>query len=130
MQTTVTLTALLRVSALDYVDPADLADPEKHRHLTFMAGDTTYFEKNGYILMGTATATFNLVDGRAVVDGAVTALQQEAAAIRAEATAKCTAIEGKINQLLAIEMDPAPLEGVDVLAEEVRAQFYAEMGDR
>ena len=72
--------------------------------LTFSTSDMT---RIGWTLVGTATIEVDFVSVDQMVDNKVAALRQEAISVRAEATARCTQIEGQINQLLAIENSPA-----------------------
>ena len=62
----------------------------------------------GYTLAGKATVTVTIFDQRTLVENTIESLRSQSANIRAEATAKCTQIEGQIQQLLAIECSPAP----------------------
>lgn len=57
---------------------------------------------------GNAVITLDLLDHRTLVDNKIEALREQAAGIRAEATQKCTRIEGQIQQLLCIENSAAP----------------------
>lgn len=62
---------------------------------------------DGYTFAGDAVTTLELLDERALVDNKVMALREQAAGIRAEATAKVTRIESQIQQLLSIENSPS-----------------------
>lgn len=57
----------------------------------------------GWVHVGQLDVDFAIVSDNELVNNAVAALRAKAAEIRAEATAKCTQIEGQINQLLCIE---------------------------
>lgn len=59
----------------------------------------------GWTLAGEAEITLYFVGERDLIDNKVAALKEEAKNIRAEATAKCTKIEGQIQELLAISYD-------------------------
>jgi hypothetical protein len=59
----------------------------------------------GWTLAGEADITVRLVGTQELVDNKVMALREEAKAIRAEATAKCTQIESQIQNLLALPFD-------------------------
>lgn len=64
-------------------------------------------ESVGWTFIGNAEVTVELVDKNTLIDNKVSALRAEAANIRAEAAAKVTRIEGKIQQLLCIENNPS-----------------------
>lgn len=68
------------------------------------------WEKYGYTFVGEAVVTVEIPDVRELVDNKIVALREEAASIRAEATAKCTAIDSMIQNLLAIEYTPSSVE--------------------
>lgn len=78
----------------------ELRTPEGASSLFYSDGD---YSSDGDTLVGTATVTLTLHDDRLIVENKVAALRAEATNIRAEATAKCTRIEGQIQQLLCIE---------------------------
>lgn len=61
----------------------------------------------GWVFAGEAEITVHLVDTKTLIDNKVAALKEEAKNIRAEATAKCTKIEGQIQNLLALSFDGA-----------------------
>ncbi len=93
-----------------YCTKADKINPEAWRQgdlagLTF--SDHPDMGSFGWTKIGLATITLDIPDDNALVSAAVKALQAEAANIRAKATAEVTAIEGMINQLLAIENKPS-----------------------
>lgn len=83
--------------------PADLATPDGVATLTFYRHDMT---DAGWTLAGTAKIIVNISDMGTIVDNKVSALRAQAANIRAEATEKCTRIDGLIQQLLCIENNP------------------------
>lgn len=89
------------------LSPADLENPKSIDSLMFnhaqAEGRDDFFAKAGYTLVGTATITIALMDRDTLVSNKIDAMRNEAAGIRAEATKKCTEIEGKIQQLLCIE---------------------------
>lgn len=81
-------------------------------HKSLLSGDAeglVYSNANmtahGWTLAGEAEITIHLVDERELIDNKVDALKEEAKNIRAEATARCTKIEGQIQELLAITYD-------------------------
>jgi hypothetical protein len=63
-----------------------------------------------YTFAGNATITLDLCDSRALVNNKIESLREQAAGIRAEATQKCTRIEGQIQQLLCIENSASPVD--------------------
>jgi hypothetical protein len=67
--------------------------------------DCTSGVPDGWTLAGEAEITVHLVDTKTLIANKVEALRQEAKAVRAEATAKCTRIEGQIQNLLALSFD-------------------------
>jgi hypothetical protein len=108
---TVTGTALAFLSPYHSLSPADLEDPENVNKLTFTE-KSDYWIKEGYTQVGTAEITVELFDQNELVSNKIDALRNQAASIRAEATAKCTRIEGQIQELLCIENGTAPLSPV------------------
>jgi hypothetical protein len=94
------------------LSPAELESPKSIDSLMFnhapAEGRDDFFAKAGYTLVGTATITIALMDRDTLVSNKIDALRNEAAGIRAEATKKCTEIEGKIQQLLCIENRAVP----------------------
>jgi hypothetical protein len=89
--------------------PADLEKPESFPRLSFIdSGTAKYYLSQGYTHVGTAAISVELLDRDALVASKIAALREESAAIRAEATAKVTRIEGQIQQLLCIENSAAP----------------------
>lgn len=95
-----------------HLSPADLEKPRALSSLMFHAvpveGADDYFAKVGYTLVGTATISVTLIDRDKLVANKIDALRNEASSIRAEATAKCTKIEGQIQQLLCLENGVVP----------------------
>lgn len=97
-----------------YIHPGSTLTPEELqtekgvRQLAFFGDDGKYWASLGYTYVGPATITVEVPNLRELVDNKVAALQQQEVAIRAEATAKCTAIQSQIQNLLAIEYAPAP----------------------
>lgn len=62
-------------------------------------------DKMGFTQVGTVPLGEMTIFSRdKMIEAAVESLKAQAATIRADASAKCTKIEGKINQLLALEM--------------------------
>ena len=64
----------------------------------------------GWTQVGTATVTADIFPVKDMIDNKIAALRQLAANTQADATAKCTEIEGQIQQLLAIENKPTEVE--------------------
>ena len=56
----------------------------------------------GFSLVGTAEITVDFVDEQIMVDNKIEALRAEVKSIKAKAEMEATALEGKIQQLLAI----------------------------
>lgn len=74
---------------------------EAINHLTYT--DINMSSSGGaYVCIGTAEITLDLVDEATMVDGKVEALRAEVKSIKAKAEMESTALEGKIQQLLAI----------------------------
>lgn len=72
-------------------------------------GHITTSKMNGYAdwtLVGFATATYTTLDQQEMKDNLVDSLRQQAKSIQAEAQMKCTEIEKKVQQLLAISYTP------------------------
>lgn len=95
----------LNVTIPDYnlslVKREDLTDITKLAgHLFFTSCDMTNF---GHVKVGTVEVEVELLPPDEIVGNAVVALRAKAAEIRAKATAEVTALEGKAQQLLAIE---------------------------
>ena len=67
-----------------------------------LAGDQI---PEGWVLAGEAEITVHLVDAKTLVANKIESLREEAKAVRAEATARVTRIEGQINDLLALSFD-------------------------
>lgn len=101
----VTSTALAFVSPHSSLSPTDLAKPENIAELTFgrVGGSADYWISSGYTQVGTAEITVELIDREQMVSNKIAALREQAASIRAKATAECTKIEGQIQQLLCLE---------------------------
>ena len=100
-------TALIKVFAaipehqLSQLSQRDLHNPEKvGRVLSFTQHDMTSM---GYTNLGTVEIEVELPPPDQIVDKIVVMLRGKASKVRADATAEVTQIEGKINQLLAIE---------------------------
>lgn len=77
----------------------NVADQEIVDTLVFSNAD---MKKHSYTLVGEACIHVQLVDDRAVVENKVESLQAEKTALLAEAHAKATSIDRKIQTLLAI----------------------------
>jgi hypothetical protein len=100
----VTATMKAWISEYNRCTPRELATPEGAATLMYSNIDMS---SAGYTFAGTAEVTLDLLDQNALVNNKVAALREQAAGIRAGATAKCTRIEGQIQQLLCIENSPA-----------------------
>lgn len=85
-----------------YAPGSDMNDQQVINNLSFSNQD---MKTGGWTYAGEAEITVTLVDEKTLVDNKVEALREEAKAIRAEATAKVTRIEGQIQSLLAISCD-------------------------
>lgn len=86
---------------MQYADKEVLKDPHRIGEVALLSYQD--HSSGGYTLFGEATIAVTLFSQEEVVKNAIVALNAEAAEIRAAATKKCTEIEGKIQQLLAIE---------------------------
>lgn len=86
------------------VTPQQLRTPEGIATLFYSPNDMSSI---GWTRVGMAAITVDLVDERQLVDNKIASLREQAATLRADATAKVTRIEGQIQQLLAIENSPA-----------------------
>jgi hypothetical protein len=67
----------------------------------------------GWTPVGEVNISFDMISDNEIVNNAIGALRAKQAAIRAEATAACTKIEGLVNQLLCIDNSPTVSEVVD-----------------
>jgi hypothetical protein len=103
----VTSTMHAFISPNSTVTPQVLATDKGIRHMAFF-GDKEFWIKQGYTHIGEATITVDVPSERELVDNKVAALREEIVTTRADATAKCTRIEGQIQQLLCIENSAAP----------------------
>jgi hypothetical protein len=108
MEITGSLNAYL--SPYSSISPDDLSDPSAIASLSFTSGVSEYFAQHGYTLVGTAAITVTIMGKDEIISNKIDALRSEAATIRANATAKCTRIEGQIQQLLCIENSAAPVD--------------------
>jgi hypothetical protein len=82
--------------------PQDLMTDDGIARLFFSNLDMA---KYGYTLVGEAEITVALIPTNEMVENKVQALRNEAAAVRAAATATVTRIESQIQNLLAISYD-------------------------
>jgi hypothetical protein len=97
----VQLFAYLTDLDLKLVKLQDLADVSKITpHLHYCNYDPTTF---GHVIVGTAEIDVELLPPDQIVGNAVLALRAQAAEIRAKATREVMELEGKVQQLLAIE---------------------------
>lgn len=96
------------------INPQDLPTEKGVRSLFFTGNSSgssdKFWNEQGYTYVGQATVTVEVPDMHVLVDNKVEALRQQEVAIRAEAVAKCTAIQAQIQNLLAIEYTPVPAE--------------------
>ena len=93
------------ISEYNSKTPEELRTPEGATTLHYADCDLS---GHGYTFAGIANVTLALLDAHALVDNKVASLREQAANIRAEATAKVTRIEGQIQQLLCIENNSSP----------------------
>lgn len=91
------------ISPHSSVSPADLIAGERIDDLHF---SLLAMERSGWTYVGDAEITVQIIDEKSMIGNKVEALRNEAAAIRAEATARVTHIESQIKNLLAISYDP------------------------
>lgn len=89
---------------LAYTTPEKLLGPDGYKHMTFTSIDMSSL---GYTKLGTARVELSLLGHTEILDNAIASLRKEQEGLRAEATAKCTLLENKIQQMLAIENKPA-----------------------
>jgi hypothetical protein len=106
MKITTTMHAFIGQHA--HVLPQELQTSDGLQKLSYFATDSKYWREQGYTYVGPATVTVEVPDVRALVDNKVEQLRQQEVAIRAKATAECTAIQTQIQNLLAIEYTPEP----------------------
>lgn len=107
----ITVPAIALVDKHSRFDPAQ---PENARagNFAFFSPDTvldkdsgvlgSYWTKNGYVMVGTAQITIDLLPRDVVTANTVVALRAQKTAVQAEATAECTHIDAQIQSLLAI----------------------------
>lgn len=88
---------------LAYTTPEKLLGPDGYKQMTFTSVDMTGY---GYTKLGTARVELSLLGHTEILDNAIASLRKEQEGLRAEATAKCTLLENKIQQMLAIENKP------------------------
>jgi hypothetical protein len=105
MKVTTTMSAYL--SPFVTLTPQELQTPAGASQMTYAVGKSKYWAEQGYTYVGEAEVAVEVPDIRELVESKVEALREQATAIRAEATAKCTVIDGQIQNLLAIEYTPA-----------------------
>lgn len=107
MKTAATLMAYL--SPYSHISPEQLATPGAISSMVFInEGNADYFGKQGYTYVGTALIEVDVLDHKEIVANKVEALREEIKSTRASAQAKVTELEGKIQNLLAIEYAPTP----------------------
>lgn len=97
----VTLNAYLSGYALGYLKPEDLKDIGKVLpQLSFSQHDLSTV---GHTLVGHAEVDVDLLPPDQIVGNMVLSLRAKAKDIRAKASAEATALEGRVQQLLALE---------------------------
>jgi hypothetical protein len=95
------LYAYLSENQLKYLKQEDLTDVEKVMpHVYFSQHDLS---SHGNAVVGTVEVDVELLPPDQIVGNAVLALRAKAAEIRVKATMEVTELEGKAQQLLAIE---------------------------
>lgn len=92
------------ISEYNSCTPEQLRTPEGATTLHY---SNTDLSSCNFSYAGAATITLDVLGERALIDSKVESLREQAANIRAEATAKVTRIEGQIQQLLCIENSAA-----------------------
>ena len=105
--TTRTITATIQAWLPEHRGPDDIAGtPEAAINAlvfhTPIDGDGAYWRAMGYTLVGGAKITVEVQDERAIVDNKVEALRAQKAKVLGNAHAAATALESKIQKLLAI----------------------------
>jgi hypothetical protein len=97
----ITLIAAIPEYYLTTLKREDLGNIEKVApYLSFTQTDMSSI---GHVRVGTVEVDVEIVPPDEIIGNAVLALRQKAKEIRAKATAECTALEAKAQQLLAIE---------------------------
>lgn len=91
------------VSEYNHCTPEQLGTPAGAASLYYSRVEL----RGDYTFAGNATVTLDLCGERELVDNKIASLREQAASVRAEATAKVTKIESQIQQLLAIENKPS-----------------------
>jgi phosphatidate phosphatase PAH1 len=99
----ITMTAYVYDFALSQLKRGEITNEALAPHLRL----TTSKLSESHIKVGEVEIDFEVLPEDQIVEGMIVALRAQAATIRAEATAKCTAIEGKVQQLLSIENNPS-----------------------
>lgn len=105
MKVTATLSAYL--SPYSNIKPDELAMESSVGQMVFTNGDNEYLTREGYTKVGVAVVEVDVFDQKEIIANKVDALREEIKTTRANAQAKVTEIEGKIQNLLAIEYMPA-----------------------
>ena len=108
---TITGKAIALLSKYNNLDETGM--PASVNEVTYMKeGNNSYWEEQGYTVIGEAEITLHVVSKEELVANKVSALRQEVKKTTAEATRKVTQLEGQINDLLAIGFN-APVRPVD-----------------
>lgn len=98
----ITMTAYVYDHTLSRLKRGEITNEALAPYLHLMSGDPGQFG----VKVGEVEIDFEVLPEDQIVDGMIVKLRAQAAAIRAEATARCTEIEGKVQQLLSIENKP------------------------
>jgi hypothetical protein len=107
MKTAATLMAYL--SPYSHISPEQLATPGAISSMVFIQEDNSdYFSKQGYTYVGTALIEVDVLEHKEIIANKVDALREEIKSTRAQAQARVTELEGKIQNLMAIEYSSAP----------------------
>lgn len=100
---TVTTKTKAWITPYSSVGPQDLMAGKRVDELVVSNNDMT---GSGWTFVGEAEVTVHIPDAKTMVANKVEALRNEAAKVRAEATATVARIESQIQNLLAIEYQP------------------------
>lgn len=91
----------------DYYGPAEIArdGPKAVAHLGYSDNDMS---SHGWTCIGEAEITLRMVSDDEIISNKVTALRKEIQTVRADAEAKATQLERKVQELLAITNEVQP----------------------
>jgi hypothetical protein len=96
----VKLYAYIPEFTLSHIKPSDFKDGEIAKHLMFTDYDP---KSHGGTVVGTVNVEVELLPTDKIIVNAADALRAKAIEIRAKATKECAELEGRAQQLLAIE---------------------------